>query len=249
MKKIKTLIALLLTAILCLCLASCSLNFLKNKNENISSSTLQTDEVHTTTIPEPQLVTNDETQVSTTVKPLDSVTVTEKTTAKQTTTTPTKPSEPTTLHETTTQDAVTTTVPQSTTLAPNTSETTPVSDSEDVDFETAVINAVNEQRVANGLSPLSHSTELSKAANIRAKEISVIFSHTRPDGSFWFTVSPLAAGENMVKGYNTPDEMMQAWINGESYKEMLAKEYKTIGVGCYYDSNTDTYYWVQLFGK
>ncbi len=247
MKKVKTISALLLTAILCVCLASCSLNFLKNKDKNISATTLLTDNVHTTKTPEPQLVTDDETQESTTNKPLDSVVVTEKTTGPASTT---KPSAPTTERETTTQAPTTTTTAPTTTLAPNTSDTTiPVSDSEDVDFETAVIDAVNEQRVANGLAPLSHSTELSKAANIRAKEISVNFSHTRPDGSFWFTVSPLALGENMVKGYNTPEEMMRAWINGESYKEMLTKEYKTIGVGCYYDSNTDTYYWVQLFGK
>ena len=46
---------------------------------------------------------------------------------------------------------------------------------------------VNEIRVANGLSPLTWNGQIENAAKVRANEIVSSFSHTRPDGSSWYT--------------------------------------------------------------
>ena len=41
--------------------------------------------------------------------------------------------------------------------------------------------------VASGLRTLEYDTALEEVALVRAKEIAISFSHTRPDGSQWYT--------------------------------------------------------------
>lgn len=258
MNKLKVFLSLTLTAILCICLASCDLSFLKErKEENTTTSAEETQ----ATLPVAEYNQNETTsipaavQITTTTQPTtleDATTKVAKPSTAPTTAPTTKPA-PTTVAPpppTTTTKPVETTVAQTT--APTTSApkpTTAVIDTEDSDYESDIIKLVNNEREEAGFSTLVRSDKLSDAAAIRAKEIATSFSHTRPDGSFWYTVSPYAMGENIAKGYSTPKSVMEAWMNSEGHKDnILTKEYRTIGVGCYYDSDTDTYYWVQLFG-
>lgn len=111
-----------------------------------------------------------------------------------------------------------------------------------------VIAQVNRERAANGLGALSTSEELNRAACVRAKEIVSTFSHTRPDGSSCFTVSALAFGENIAKGYTTADRVMAAWMSSQGHRENILREsFGSIGVCAY--SQGGVIYWVQLFGK
>ena len=55
--------------------------------------------------------------------------------------------------------------------------------------EETVLTFVNEERVSNGLEPLSIDSDLQRAAQVRANEASVSYSHQRPDGSEYYTVS------------------------------------------------------------
>lgn len=90
--------------------------------------------------------------------------------------------------------------------------------------------------------------ELNRAAQVRAEEIVRKFSHTRPDGSKWSTVSKSAYGENIAKGQRTADKVMAAWLTSSGHRaNMLRASYGSIGV-CAYVYNGVTY-WVQLFGK
>ena len=110
-----------------------------------------------------------------------------------------------------------------------------------------VIAQVNRERAANGLGALSTSEELNRAACVRAKEIVSTFSHTRPDGSSCFTVSALAFGENIAKGYTTADRVMAAWMSSQGHRENILREsFGSIGVCAY--SQGGVIYWVQLFG-
>ena len=69
--------------------------------------------------------------------------------------------------------------------APAPVPTATVSDSS---FEMQVLNLCNAQRAAYGLAPLSwDASNLAPGAAVRAQEITVVFSHTRPDGSSCFT--------------------------------------------------------------
>ena len=111
-----------------------------------------------------------------------------------------------------------------------------------------VIAEVNAERAQRGLTLLSEDSDLTAAACTRAREITSVFSHTRPDGSSCFTVSEKAYGENIAKGYSTVDKVMAAWMSSEGHRaNILRASYGSIGVCCLQIDGV--YYWVQLFGK
>lgn len=116
------------------------------------------------------------------------------------------------------------------------------------DLATQVLQLVNEERASRGLSALRMDSELTRAACVRAGEIAQSFSHTRPDGASWSTVSADAYGENIAMGQKTAEKVIAAWMTSTSHREnILRKSYGSIGI-CAYRSN-GVMYWVQLFGK
>ena len=111
-----------------------------------------------------------------------------------------------------------------------------------------VARQVNMERARRGLGALRVSAELNRAARIRANEITRKFSHTRPDGTPWRTVSSAAYGENIAMGQRTADKVMAAWMTSSGHRaNILRPSYGSIGV-CAVVSGGVTY-WVQLFGK
>ena len=68
----------------------------------------------------------------------------------------------------------------------------------------AVFDEVNAARARAGLAPLTEQPALAETAGIRAREAAVCWSHTRPDGSPWYTAGTgagAAYGENLAKGF------------------------------------------------
>lgn len=111
-----------------------------------------------------------------------------------------------------------------------------------------VLAQINRARVESGLSELVWSDELAAAAEVRAQEIHQSFSHTRPDGSPWWTVdSENIYGENIAKGYQSADSVVSAWMESSDHKEnILYSGFETIGIAVY---NVDgKWYWAQEFG-
>lgn len=135
------------------------------------------------------------------------------------------------------------------TVAPTAKPTqTPVSMVNRDDLATQVLNLVNQERAARGLSALRMDSELTRAACVRAGEIAQSFSHTRPDGSSWSTVSSSAYGENIAMGQQTAEKVIAAWMTSTGHREnILRASYGSIGI-CAIKSN-GVMYWVQLFGK
>ena len=94
-------------------------------------------------------------------------------------------------------------------------------------------------------------------AQVRAKESSKFWSHTRPDGSSAETimadygVSYRYFGENLTSGAPTPAEAVKDWMNSPPHKAaILNKKFEYIGVGYYYyknDPDNYKYYWSQIF--
>ena len=124
---------------------------------------------------------------------------------------------------------------------------TSVTSDTDSEYAAEVVRQVNEERVKYGLGALTVDGDLTKAAYIRASEITQQFSHTRPDGSGWSTVSAKAKGENIAMGYKSADKVMAAWLTSEGHRANILREsFTTIGV-CAYEYN-GIMYWVQLFG-
>ena len=135
------------------------------------------------------------------------------------------------------------------TAVPTAKPTTAPSDGQSMTSLAAeVISQVNAERAKAGLSSLSVSAELTGAACIRAREIVEQFSHTRPDGSSWSTVSAAANGENIAKGQSTADRVMAAWMSSEGHRANILREsFSTIGI-CALKVD-GVIYWVQLFGR
>ena len=117
------------------------------------------------------------------------------------------------------------------------------------------VKLLNQLRQSKGLQPLSwdSNSKLQAAAQLRAQEISEVFSHTRPDGSSCFTVLKQYGlryghcGENIAYGTNlSPEGAMDLWTNSPGhYKNMVSRDFREVGLACYVKGGN--VYWVQLF--
>lgn len=115
-------------------------------------------------------------------------------------------------------------------------------------MEAQVVADVNAQRARYGLQALRIDPQLTAAARVRAKEIAQKFSHTRPDGTKWNTVSSAALGENIARGHNSAYRVMAAWMSSPGHRENILRErFGSIGV-CAVQVN-GVMHWVQLFGR
>lgn len=112
----------------------------------------------------------------------------------------------------------------------------------------AVLDLINQQRAAKGLAALVWSDKLTSAAQVRANEITGTFSHTRPDGSeFWTVDSSVQYGENLAKLYDSPNSVTNAWLNSPTHAaNILDGGFKTVGIAI--AQGNDGLYWAQEFG-
>ena len=119
------------------------------------------------------------------------------------------------------------------------------------------VKLLNEFRVENGKKPLKQTRELVKASMVRGKEISVVYSHRRPNGKMCYSVSSKMRGENITGGYdvNCAKTALEDFINSPPHKEnMLDSDYKTVGITVFAISEPDyptgyAYYVAQDFGQ
>ncbi|MDO4492156.1 MAG: CAP domain-containing protein [Lachnospiraceae bacterium] len=115
------------------------------------------------------------------------------------------------------------------------------------EYSFEILGYVNEARTSMGLSPLNMDESLLRAANQRAAELSVYYSHTRPNGESCFTVDEMVYGENIAAGYRSAAAVFNGWMNSEGHRaNILGEDYDSIGIGCYYSNGC--WYWVQVFG-
>lgn len=110
-----------------------------------------------------------------------------------------------------------------------------------------VFMLVNEKRAEANLSALSWDASLASAARLRAAEITVNNSHTRPDGSNCFTTVQGMTGENIADGYQTPEIAMREWMSSSGHKtNILRSTFDKMGVAAF--TSGGHIYWVQDFG-
>ncbi len=124
-------------------------------------------------------------------------------------------------------------------------------------LEQKVIELVNRQRAAAGLSMLATNWELCRVARYKSQDMidKNYFSHQSPTyGSPFrmmedFGIRFTAAGENIAYGQRTPEEVMNSWMNSPGHRSnILSRTYNQIGVGVAKKAN-GTYYWTQMFIK
>ncbi|MCL2029251.1 MAG: CAP domain-containing protein [Deltaproteobacteria bacterium] len=117
-----------------------------------------------------------------------------------------------------------------------------------------VLDIVNQERQRNGAPRLSWDNTLAQIAQIRAKELSSRFSHTRPNGANWasllndYKVSWSLNGENIAsgQGQDSAQKVMTIWMNSSGHRaNILDSRFTHLGVGAYNDGRQ--HYWVQVF--
>lgn len=124
-------------------------------------------------------------------------------------------------------------------------------------WEYEVLSLVNQERVRNGLEKLSWGDTCAEAAETRASELVVLYSHTRPDGTSWSTacVEPPSGvwieGENLAAGNSSvsPETTVAAWMNSEKHREnILNPSFTKLSVGFYFDPESQyKTHWAQYF--
>jgi uncharacterized protein YkwD len=122
-------------------------------------------------------------------------------------------------------------------------------------FMDETLALVNEERAFIGIAPLYFDDALIMAADIRVKELSELFSHTRPNGEHFSTAFLEAGveignwGENLALGQKTPEEVVKMWMESDSHSEaLLDTRYRHTGIGIYMADDGRTF-WAQTFSS
>ena len=130
------------------------------------------------------------------------------------------------------------------------------------DFASRVVNLTNAFRNTNGLVSLKVNSKLTTVAQTYSQTMATqdFVAHQGLDGSQpWDRMTAggykwVRSAENIAAGQQTPEEVVQSWIDSPSHRaNLLDPQLKEIGVG-YFFLETDTgntnynFYWTQEFG-
>ncbi|WP_173918349.1 CAP domain-containing protein [Halobacillus sp. Marseille-Q1614] len=118
--------------------------------------------------------------------------------------------------------------------------------------EEHVIELTNEARESQGLEPLSINQQVAEVAQMKSEDMAKnnYFAHSSP--TYGSPIQMLQsqnvdfqrAAENIAYGIQTPEEVVDGWMNSPSHRRnILDPNLKEIGVG--YVENG--HYWTQLF--
>lgn len=119
-------------------------------------------------------------------------------------------------------------------------------------FEQQVAELTNNERSKHGLAPLQVDVLLGKVAHEKSRDMAInnYFSHDSPIYGSLFDmmkangISYSAAGENIAKGYFTPEHVVTGWMNSPGHRQnILNDEFTHIGVGFFEQGNL----WTQMF--
>lgn len=107
----------------------------------------------------------------------------------------------------------------------------------------ALMNAVRESA---GLEAFTLDEDLQDIAEIRAVECSERFSHIRPNGKAWYTISKLTNGENLAHAVNQtqqkPENVVYAWtLSPKHYANVVRSSFTSVGIAYYSDDDGETY--------
>ena len=184
--------------------------------------------------------------------------VTKQEAPKQEVTKQEAPKQEVTKQETPEQENVTTPVEKTETTVQSKEETQSVqqpSTSSDIDvIEAKVVELTNAERAKHGLQALQADVPLMAAAREKSQDMKNhnYFSHTSPTFGSPFDrlnalgISYKSAGENIAKGQQTAEQVVQAWMDSEGHRaNILNSDFTHIGVGYVKDGHI----WTQQFIK
>lgn len=122
-------------------------------------------------------------------------------------------------------------------------------------YEQRVVQLVNVERTKAGLDSLYMDNKISDVARLKSKDMADYnyFAHNSPtygmagDMLLRYGITWSFWGENIASGQDTPEIVVNEWMNSPSHREnILSPNFTFIGVGYYVDSD-GTPYWTQMF--
>ena len=120
-----------------------------------------------------------------------------------------------------------------------------------------IMTQVNALREASGLDALLYHPKIQEWAAIRAMEITMLYSHTRPNGSDCITVGRGLCFENLLRGDDYTEswkadipgyaaDVITAWYDSPSHRQSMLSSAPNLGaISCYV--NGDNVYISHLF--
>lgn len=127
--------------------------------------------------------------------------------------------------------------------------------SSNLNYEQKVVELVNVERQKAGLPALKLDSQLSNVARLKSKDMATnnYFAHQSPtygsagDMLTKHGIKWSAWGENIAYGQNTPEIVVNAWMNSPGHRaNILSSNFGKIGVGYVVNSNGRPY-WTQVF--
>ncbi|TMW70300.1 CAP domain-containing protein [Alteribacter natronophilus] len=122
-------------------------------------------------------------------------------------------------------------------------------------FEQEVVRLTNEERTQRGLPELEIAEDVADVARDKSADMrdQGYFSHNSPthgspfDMMRSYGVDYNAAGENIAAGQQTPEQVVDAWMNSQGHRDnILSSSYTEIGVG-HVEGGQYGHYWTQMF--
>ena len=108
-------------------------------------------------------------------------------------------------------------------------------------LEYAMLDRINTHRGEAALAELTMDETLCAIASCRSYEVSLVWSHTRPDGRYFATVlddygyGAGAAEELLVYalGFADGTAMVDRWIQSDAHRQLLLGRWSAAGIGVY----------------
>lgn len=100
----------------------------------------------------------------------------------------------------------------------------------------------NMARQGCGRTALKWDAQLEADANIRAKELMTLFSHTRPDGTYCYSLDEHICGENIDEGNQPAKTCAVELLHSPGHrKNILRTDYTSVGIAVWEDGNGQVY--------
>lgn len=134
------------------------------------------------------------------------------------------------------------------------------SDAESKQFKKNVLCLLNKIRNEYDLVDFKYHGQLGLAAQNRAEELVIKYSHERPNKTYYNTIlkeydlCDVFYCENIASGYGTPSSVVNAWSKSPGHKAaIIEKKYRYVGIGYAHVSASESVdgqphsYWSVLF--
>lgn len=114
-------------------------------------------------------------------------------------------------------------------------------------IEIEIMELINQHRIASGLAPLQGLSEIKAEAfghtdyMIENDEVSHANFHQRR-ANLENSIGAVSVGENVAYAYNSPQSVVNAWLNSEGHRNVIEGDYDFFDISAEQDEEGKWYY-------